>query len=327
ACGPKPNACGTNRRSTPRSRNAELTVLFDPTRHEQLRPIAWDEVRARATIERIVRGTEMRFSPANYWPMHPRDVEGGDALPAYPLYHGACGVIWALRYLEAVGAASLIRSYAGSVEPLLQRTREWLGSFGSKAFASYLMGESGILLLAYWQQPRKETALKLEQHILENLDDPTRELMWGSPGTLLAALFLHEHTGNDRWAALYRETARTLWSQLLWSDEYQCHYWTQDMYGEQGSYLDGVHGFVATASPLIRGRHLLDAPEWAEWQQCISNTIVRSATRQGPLANWRAWLYSPKQAPSTLLMQFCHGAPGFIVCLADMPGTELDDLL
>jgi hypothetical protein len=151
--------------------------------------------------------------------------------------------------------------------------------------------------------------------------------MWGSPGTLLAALFLHEHTGDERWAMLYRETARTLWSQLLWSDEYQCHYWTQDMYGEQGSYLDGVHGFVATASPLIRGRHLLDTPEWAKWQRCIVNTIVRTATREGPLANWRAWLYSPKQAPSTLLMQFCHGAPGFIVCLADMPGAELDDLL
>ena len=26
-------------------------------------------------------------------------------------------------------------------------------------------------------------------------------------------------------------------------------------------------------------------------------------------------------------MQFCHGAPGFVICLADMPGSDLDDLL
>ena len=29
----------------------------------------------------------------------------------------------------------------------------------------------------------------------------------------------------------------------------------------------------------------------------------------------------------TLLVQFCHGAPGFVICLGDLPGGELDDLL
>ncbi len=26
-------------------------------------------------------------------------------------------------------------------------------------------------------------------------------------------------------------------------------------------------------------------------------------------------------------MHFCHGAPGFVICLADLPGQALDDLL
>lgn len=278
-------------------------------------------------IERIVRDAESRFSPDRYWPLHPLDVVAGDTRPAYPLYHGACGVIWALRYLETTGAASLVRSYAEHVEPLLQGTREWLGSFGRRDLASYLMGETGILLLAYGMNPAGQTAAQLEERIRANLDNPTRELMWGSPGTLLAALFIHELTGEARWAALYRESARKLWSQLVWSDEHQCHYWTQDMYGVESSYLDGVHGFVATALPLIRGRHLLEAREWAEWQQSIVNTIARTATREGSLANWRAWLCPPKGSPSHMLMQFCHGAPGFVVCLANMPGSALDELL
>ena len=28
-----------------------------------------------------------------------------------------------------------------------------------------------------------------------------------------------------------------------------------------------------------------------------------------------------------MLMQYCHGAPGFVICLADLPGTTLDRLL
>ena len=151
--------------------------------------------------------------------------------------------------------------------------------------------------------------------------------MWGSPGTMLAALFLHERTGEARWADLFRCTARKLWSQLLWSPEYECRYWTQDMYGEQSTYLDGVHGFVATASPLIRGRHLMEVEEWADWEECIANTVRRSATREGPLANWRACLYAPEGRSPRMLMQFCHGAPGFVVCLADLPRAALDELL
>ena len=151
--------------------------------------------------------------------------------------------------------------------------------------------------------------------------------MWGSPGTLLAALFLHQHSGEPRWAELFRRTARKLWSQLLWSDEHQCHYWTQDMYGEQSSYLDAAHGFVATASPLIRGRHLFDADEWSAWRSCIENTIWRSATIEDGRANWRARLNVPPGSSPRLLMQFCHGAPGFVICLADLPGAALDELL
>ena len=278
-------------------------------------------------IERIVRDTETRFSPDTYWPLHPRDADGGKTVPAFPLYHGACGVIWALHYLQAVGAVSLKRSYTAFVQPLLPFTRDWLASFGSFDFASYMMGETGIQLLSYWLNPTGHTTDRLEGLIRANLDNPTRELMWGSPGTLLAALFLHQRTGEERWADLFRTTARKLWSQLLWSSEYECHYWTQDMYGQQSTYLDGAHGFVATASPLIRGRHLLNAQEWAGWQQCIINTVQRSATRDGALANWRAWLYPPAGKAPPMLMQFCHGAPGFVVCLADMPGAELDELL
>lgn len=278
-------------------------------------------------IQRIVQETETRFSPDAYWPLHPLDAEDGETTPAYPLYFGACGVIWALHYLEAAGAAPLSRSYGPQVAPLLQLNRAWLSPENSADFASYMMGDIGILLLDYWLNPQEETATQLENLIWLNLDNPCRELMWGSPGTMLAALFLHEKNGELRWADLFRASTRKLWSQLIWSEKHLCSFWTQDMYGQRSSYLDGVHGFVATASPLIRGRALLTTQEWNDWELCISNTVLRSATREGKYANWRTELYLPEEKAKSMLMQFCHGAPGFIVCLADIPDTKLDELL
>jgi hypothetical protein len=151
--------------------------------------------------------------------------------------------------------------------------------------------------------------------------------MWGSPGTLLAALFLHDWTGETRWADLYRETTRKLRSQLLWSDKHQCHYWTQDMYRRTSTYIDAVHGFAGTASALIRGRHLMAPDEWDEWLPVIINTVTRTVTRQGSTANWWPSLYANRNPGGPMLMQYCHGAPGFAVCLADLPGTEMRELL
>ncbi len=303
------------------------TMLHDPSRHEALQPIPWNAVAARAQIERIVGDTEERFSAQGSWPMHPRDADDGDLRPVPPLYFGATGVIWALHHLQDIGAATLRRSYADCVDTLLALNAAWRQGWEQDESASYLMGDTGVLMLAQRLRPTAQAADRLEQLIAGNLDNPTRERMWGSPGTMLAALFLSQHTGEARWADLFRRSARRLWSQRLWSQEHACHYWRQDMYGTQGSYLDAVHGFAATASVLIQGRHLLDEGEWTAWQACIANTIRRSATWDGAHASWRAWLLVAEGDEPRMLMQFCHGAPGFVVCLGDWPGNELDDLL
>jgi hypothetical protein len=108
-------------------------MLNDPTRHEALLPLSWQEDRARESIGRIVRETEDRFSPDRYWPPHPRDVEGDEDPDhvATTLYYGACGVFWALHYLQTVGAATLSRSYLDDLDRLLSRNRAWLRSSGS----------------------------------------------------------------------------------------------------------------------------------------------------------------------------------------------------
>jgi hypothetical protein len=171
---------------------------------------------------------------------------------------------------------------------------------------------------------KRESALA--DLVAGNIDHPARELMLGSPGTLLAALFLHERTGHQRWSELFRLTANKLWSQLEWSAEHRCAYWTQRLFGRSSTYLDAVHGFVATALPLIRGRHLLDERAWHDWERTIVDTVARTADRMGGHANWRPELNEVGPAHKKLV-QFCHGAPGLVICLAGLPSTALDDLL
>ena len=303
-------------------------MLFEPARHEPLRPLPWNEAEVRAAIERIVLDTEARFTEDRYWPMHPLDQEGDDDVTRVetPLYHGAAGVLWALRYLRDVGAATLTRTNGVDLNELLARNRAWLGDIADRERASFMMGETPIHMMALADASSPALETTLDNLIVGNVDHPARELMWGSPGTLLAALFLHERTGNQRWADLFRLTANKLWQQLEWSPQHLCSYWTQTLYGQRSTYLDAVHGFVATAVPLIRGRHLLGTDVWNAWERCIVNTIQRTADRQGGQVNWRPQLGRTTEEQKKLL-QFCHGAPGFVICLAQMPGNALDDWL
>jgi hypothetical protein len=257
--------------------------------------------------------------------VHPKDLAPGDdpAQPSTSLYHGAAGVIWALRFLRAVDAVGTGGGF--DLALLRERNRAALIARGSDAFGSYLFSELPIEMMA-WEDDRGDaTAARLVVLLERTIDHPARELMWGSPGSLLAASFLHERSADPRWADLYRRIAARLQEQLLWSDAHGCHYWTQDLYGRRSTYLDAVHGFVATAYALIRGRHLLDERERQVWQQRIADTVTHTARREGNLANWRTELDEPRGRP--MLMQFCHGAPGFVICLAGFPGDELDDLL
>lgn len=304
-------------------------MLYDPSRHEPLREMAWDEARARDTIDRIVDSSRAAFDADRYWPLHPRDLEPGEdaSQRSTALYHGAAGVVWALQHLQAIGATRRPAWPAPDLVQLLAHNRAWLMAGGLQRFESYLMGDTPILMLMCAQGPNPDAEDRLAALIEANIDHPARELMWGSPGTLLAALFMHQLTGQARWADLFRATAARLWSQLAWSPEHACHYWPQDLYGQQSSYIDGVHGFVATASPLIRGRALLAPADWAGWQGCIENTVSRSASREAGMANWRAQLLTKPGTTPRLLMQFCHGAPGFVICLGGLPGTALDELL
>ena len=274
-----------------------------------------------------MRDTERRFSPASWWPIHPKDAEGGETDPEYTLYHGACGVIWALRYLDAVGAAQAYRSFDAHLEPLREALLRWHARYGSGGIASYLMGETSFLLLRYGREGRAQDADRLEALIAGNVDDPSRELMWGAPGTMLAALFLHRRTGEARWAELFR--GQRAYSVVA------------------ARVVAGARVPLLDAGPVRPQEQLHRRGAWLRRDRVAADRRSRAASRGGMDAVARmhradgdsdgdARRIARQLAPAVamlradaapMLMQYCHGAPGFIVCLGDFPEATLDALL
>jgi len=303
-------------------------ALYEEARHEALTTTKWNEGAARAAIERIVTDTYQRFAGEKLWPPHPRDrpAQGSTDLfknlisaePYKMLYWGSAGVIWALTYLGKVGAITPKQDYLSTVSELLERNREDVRGVYPEV-GSYLMGDVGIVLLHWKLAPSAELAQQLYEGIAANCTHPAREFMWGAPGTMLAALFMLEWTGEQRWKSLFLQNCAQLWQEWKYADESQSYLWTQSLYGHSSKLIGAVHGFAGNVFPVIRGRHLLDPPQRDAWFMRIGETLEKTALREGDYVNWSQSVGVSRPGRTALLVQHCHGAPGMITCLADLP--------
>ena len=300
--------------------------LFEPDRHEGLAAPRWDEGIAGRAIETIARDCEDRFTPEGLWPPHPLDAEGRPPTePFTALYLGAAGIIWALDSLAPRGFARPTERFARTLAALEARNQEEIES-RHQGVESYLVGRSGILLAQYRVDPTSDVADRLAQSIAANANNPTRELLWGEPGTMHAALAMHEWTGEKRWAELFRSGAKGLEAALIDGPQ-GCLLWDQDLYGRRSTYLGAGHGFAGNAGVLIRGLALLPQRERAEWVERIVAATLATATREGTLANWPAAWASAEVRGRGCLVQWCHGAPGFVTSLACLADPRLDEVL
>src|SRR6185295_4439342 len=148
---------------------------------------------------------------------------------------------------------------------------------------------------------------------------------WGAPGTMLAALFVLESSREARWKEVYLRSVEQLLCEWERNAKHYCHVWTQDLYGQSSIYLGAVHGFAANVFSIIKGRKYLDSRTLALVESRARETVARSAQADEVYANWPAEL-----GGTSKLVQHCHGAPGMITCLADLPSgpdMEFDRLL
>jgi lanthionine synthetase-like protein len=266
-------------------------VIYDAAAHEQLTETPWDEDAVRRNIEDIVADAE-RALRDGVWPNHTLD-DDNDPLPEglTTLYLGAAGMLWALHTLgSSLDLASL-------AERTVARYR---ARPDFEDVPSLLMGESGVLLVAKIVGAEFD-AERLRARITENVRNETWELMWGSPGTIIAARV----AGFD---GEWRESCQVLAAE--WDRE--SGLWTQHLHGRVYRFTGPVHGFAGNVHAL---REAL--PDEA-LQAGVESTLRRLGVVEDGLANW-----PPTEGEGLIRLQWCHGAPGLVATLGDLMPTDL----
>ena len=183
-------------------------MLYDPAAFESLTDEPWDEGRVRDGIAALVADADAAFDPDALWPAH--EWDGWNAPhPMKNLYVGAAGVVFALDLLQDRGLAETALDLPAVALAALERWRAEPDYIKGEVVpdpgaAGLLTGEAGILLVACRLGHGVEAALKAL--VSANLANEAEDLMWGTPGTLIAAAAMG-------WDELARESADALASR------------------------------------------------------------------------------------------------------------------
>ena len=274
-------------------------MLYEAAHFEQLIDAPWDPGRVGDAIAGIVADADAAFGPAALWPAHEWDA--GDApLPLKQLYVGASGVIWALNELRRRGHAETSLDLPTAALRTLELARSEPDIEPGETHyhpAALFQGETGPLLVACKLAPNAALADQLQALIRSNHSNPTDDIAWGIPGTLLVALALG-------WTETARESAAVLRGRrgedFLWRQD--------DDYRGLGT----LHGAAGNTLALLRVEP--DETLAAE----TAAVLARYAAREDGLANWPG---APTRKPERL--QWCTGAPGILAGAWDYLDEEL----
>jgi hypothetical protein len=270
-----------------------VSAVYEVSAHEPLTETPWDPARAEEEIAAIVADAETSLAGAA-WPNHPLDDDGDLHDGMATIYLGSAGMIWALHRL----GSSL--DLAALADDALRRYRD-RPDFDDGGPGVWL-GETGIELVARIVGAARADDERLRELVVENERNPTWELFWGSPGTIVAA----------REAGLEEEWRRSA-AILVEEWERGGGIWTQEIRGNRRRFLGPAHGFVGNVHAL---RGYLDDDEL---RSRVEPVLREHAVADGPLVNWPPVVGAEKLDR----VQWCHGAPGVVATVGDLLPADL----
>ena len=276
-------------------------MLYELAEFEPLTDEPWDPARVVDAIAAIVADADAAFDPDGLWPAHEWDG-WEEPLPLKNLYVGGAGVIWALDTLRRRGHAGTSLDLAAAALRTVELERAEPDSTTDDHYhpAALLMGETGPLLVAFRLAPDPALADELHALVLANVANPTDDINWGAPGTLLAALALGEWTGEPRWQQAARQTATALRARRG-----EDGLWRQD---DDYRGLGTLHGAAGNTLALLR----VEPDETLAGETAA--VLASHTVREDCLANWpgspRPQLARPRDG--RICLQWCTGAPGIL---------------
>jgi hypothetical protein len=297
-------------------------MLYRPEAFERLTDPEWDADRVRAGIRGLVADVDRALrGPRLLWQADTWD-RWRSTSPQKNLYVGAAGVLWALHELRDRGAAES----ALDLGELAMRTLE---AFRAKPDfikgwkqlptpreSSLLLGESGILLVAWRIAATRELADDLLARVRANVHNEADEIMWGAPGTLVAARLMAEWTQEERWRNACRESAEAMWSRRGLDG-----LWLNRLYEQEFRSLTPPHGLVGNVQALLPH---LDGDRRNLLMRETNDVLAQTAVVENGLANWPTRTGRDLVGPDgEIRVQWCGGAPGIVIAAAEYLDEEL----
>lgn len=299
-------------------------MLYSPEPFEPLGESRWSERRARAGIREIVEDTERALrGPTLLWRADDWD-RWHSTSPQKNLYVGAAGVLWALESLRRRGHAETSLDLPGLAHRTLELFRERPDFIKGMPLpepreSAFMLGETGILLVAHRLAPAPELEDTLLARVRANVENEADELFWGTPGTMHAGCVMHEATGDVRWRDAWTESADALWSRRTGEG-----LWAQRLYGNEVQGLSASHGLVGNVLALTRGGKLLPGERRRALERDTNEILARTALVEGERANWPHRARPPLYYPDgQIRLQWCSGGPGIVVSTADFLDEDL----
>jgi Lanthionine synthetase C-like protein len=288
-------------------------ALYEPAQFEPLIDEPWVPARVEDAIAAIVSDADAAFEREALWPAD--ELDGWEEpLPLKSLYVGAAGVIWALDALRQRGHAETSLDLAAAAFRTLELKRAAPDFAADEHYhpAALLCGETGPLLVAFRLTSDPSLTDDLHALVRANVANPTDDLSWGAPGTLLAALAMGEWTGEPRWEEAARESATALRARR--GDD---GLWRQD---DDYRGLGTPTGAAGNTLALLRFE-----PDDALASETAA-VLSRHAFRGGGLANWPGtplWQQLARPRDGRICLQWCTGAPGVLAGAWDYLGEDL----
>jgi Lanthionine synthetase C-like protein len=283
----------------------EVGTLHEPEQFEPLIDEAFVPARVEDAIDAIVSDADAMCVADALWPVHESDAyiySLGVEHPLKVLYAGAAGMVWGLDALRRGGHAETKLDLAGLALHALDRERAEPDATADEHYrpGSLLDGEAGVALVAFRLASDAALADDLHALVRDNVANHTDDIGWGVPGTLLAALAMHEWTGESRWLDAARESAAALRRRRG-----EDGLWRQD---DDYRGLGTLHGAAGNTLALLRFE-----PDDALASETAA-VLARHAVREGGLVNWPGATGRPlvRQRDGRVCLQWCTGAPGVL---------------
>jgi hypothetical protein len=284
----------------------------------------WSADRAAAAIRAIATDAVDSFHPDHLWPTHPLD---GDGPGSSIFYWGAGGVLWALAHLAREGVIEdMLTSLPFSIPSLIERNGHELRAGSMTACpASYLMGDLPFMMLQWRLDPSREGLSTIARKIEANNDQPALELMWGLPGSMIAAIRMHDLEPDDRWIALYRHQAARVVQEWAPTADHGYH-WSPMLNGAQHTGMGAVHGFAGNVRALLSGLEHLPRDTQGLVRERTAESLLATASHNERHTNWPIKRPDVGQPHAPWRLYHCHGAPGIISSLSLFPNNGSPEL-